>query len=100
MSDAESKTVRTRQERIGSALAVLLTIAIVIVVFWNHRPFGGASRPPDVGDRLDGNRSGWNRFETGIWETTENSWRASTGPVMVDVFGKPASQVLRLHPFR
>lgn len=72
--------------RIGGVLAVLMTLAIVAVVFWQARP-GGDSQPADpVG--APGTRQ---QMPADIEAMGDNMWRASAGPAFVFVRGNPAT---------
>jgi hypothetical protein len=91
MSETEVKPLSDRHQRIGSVLAALLTVAILIVVFWQYRPGESGGRAPDVGDpfnRGDPFRGG--RFENGIYPF-ESGWRAVSGPMVMRVTGNPGS---------
>jgi hypothetical protein len=90
MSDAPANSgvkLSDTQQRIGRALAVALTIAIVVVVFWGYRPW--ADRPQGSGD--GGGPPGGFRGPEWINETPQGIRRAMAGPVMMEVFGRPGT---------
>jgi hypothetical protein len=74
--------LESRVNRIGKPLAVLLTLAIVAVVFWQVRP-GGEGGDQSVSPNPDGR--GADMEEVGT-----NTWRAYAGPAFVLVSGNPA----------
>ena len=81
-----------RKNPIGMALAVLLTIAIVVVVFWQQRgPGEGRDGEPRVPD---------GRPVSGLEEMGDGYWRAYYGPVVVEVTGMPAREFnFRMRPW-
>jgi hypothetical protein len=81
-----------RKNPIGMALAVLLTIAIVVVVFWQQRgPGEGRDGDPRVPD---------GRPASGLEEMSDGYWRAYYGPVVVEVTGTPARDFnFRMRPW-
>lgn len=82
-----------RKHPIGMALAVLLTIAIVVVVFWQQR---GPGEGRDGDPR--GVPDGWPA--SGLEEMGDGYWRAYYGPVVVEVTGTPARDFsFRMRPW-
>jgi hypothetical protein len=82
-----------RKNPIGMALAVLLTIAIVVVVFWQQRG-PGEGRDGDTRGVPDG------RPASGLEEMGDGYWRAYYGPVVVEVTGMPARDFnFRMRPW-
>ncbi len=83
MSDAETNPAPSTHW-IGKALAVLLTVAIVVVVFWGTHP--GGDQPSGGGNS--------NRFSDPQISTIESigdgTWRAYAGGASVRVSGNPA----------
>lgn len=82
-----------RKNPIGMILAVLLTIAIVVVVFWQQRGPGDA-REGDPRGVPDG------RPASGLEEMGDGYWRAYYGAVVVEVTGTPARDFnFRMRPW-
>ena len=82
-----------RKNAIGMALAVLLTVAIVAVVFWQQRGPNDAreGEPRPVPD---------GRPASGLEEMGDGYWRAYYGPVIVEVSGNPARDFnFRMRPW-
>ena len=69
---------------IGKLLAVLLTLAIVVVVFWQSRPGGSEGPSPDSSGNQGPDRSG------DIEEVASDTYRAYAGQAFAMVQGKPA----------
>jgi hypothetical protein len=87
MSETETKAAATTHW-VYRALAVLLTIAIVVVVFWQAHPNGeqggdGTSSP--TGDRFNNRQTG------DIEAIAPDSWRVYSEPMFVIVNGNPAT---------
>jgi hypothetical protein len=84
MSEDQAKPA-VNKNSIGMALAVLLTLAIVVVVFWQQHP-GGDAREPDPRGPPDA------RPPSGLEEMGDGAWRAYYGPAVVEVTGNPARE--------
>jgi len=81
--------VQTQDPRswIGSAIALVLTAAIVIAVFWQTRGTGSETPPPEISNeppRFD-------RITASIEETGDGTYRVSAGPMVLGVAGRPAT---------
>src|SRR2546421_699622 len=92
MTQGEANPPR-RKNPIGMVLAVLLTVAIVCVVFWQQRG-PGDGRNTDQRGVPDG------RPRSGLDEMGDGYWRAYYGPVLVEVTGSPARDFnFRMRPW-
>jgi hypothetical protein len=72
--------------RIGRYLAVALTLAIIVAVFWQFRP---GPKPGDDQDLPDGPMGG--KIPVSLEQTGDDSWNLQAGPAMLMIVGKPAS---------
>src|SRR5438270_13065840 len=84
MADAETQS-QPKAQWVGKLLAVLLTAAIVVVVFW--QAFPGGERPQSD---ISGNPT-TNYQQAEMEQVGESMWRAYAGPAVVIVTGSPAN---------
>ncbi len=88
MSEGQ-KNLPQPPNRMGMILAVLLTIGIVVAVFWK-------TRTPDANPNSDPNAPQFDTqsFGTGIDDGGDNNYRAYAGLLVLDVSGKPANSFI------
>lgn len=94
MSMAEDVKDHHRRNTIGMALAVVMTIAILAVVFWQSR---GQNDFPDSSDSDNGGPDGRGMVDiahqpAGFDEIGPGFWRVYAGPLVVQIAGMPATE--------
>jgi hypothetical protein len=94
MPDVETQSPSKTTQWIGKGLAVLLTVAIVVVVFWQSHPNGDGPNSNDPPGPPN-----FNNVPGDIEELGPSMWRVSAGPAVVMVNGNPPTFDYRLRLF-